>query len=86
MRSRSEAPEALQMMIRGRIALSRLKKGLNMRFIIFNITLALCLVPLAGCSSTSPVVEKSRLASYATECPPLEGSPDCQDGHQVDLR
>jgi hypothetical protein len=56
-----------------------------MRFVIFNTAMALCLVLLVGCASTPPAAENTHLATAGPECPQLEGSPDCQDGHQVDL-
>lgn len=56
-----------------------------MRFVIFNTAMAFCLALLVGCGSIPAGFERTHVASSAPECPELEGYPDCQDGHQVDL-
>ncbi len=57
-----------------------------MRFVIFNTAMALCLALLAGCAAAPSKAENSRVTSLGPECPEVEGYPDCQDGHLVDLR
>jgi hypothetical protein len=57
-----------------------------MRQQAFSVLLLSCLAALAACTATRmPVASPSRVSNFG-DCPELEGYPDCQDGHQIDLR
>ena len=57
-----------------------------MRHQAFGGLLLICLAALTACTATrSPGAVPSRVSNFG-DCPELEGYPDCQDGHHVDLR
>jgi hypothetical protein len=61
------------------------KEDLQMRPLAFSVLSAACLVLLAACSTTRMPTGATRTA-HMSDCPEMEGYPDCQNGHRVDLR
>jgi hypothetical protein len=56
-----------------------------MRTLAFSVLCAACIALVSACSTTRTSTGTARTA-YMRDCPELEGYPDCQNGHKVDLR